>query len=69
MALLITQDQYLIALNNSQHCKSVLRGRGRPFHYWVTTKYFMPFFPPEFHTDLAWKLKVIKASKQLGSRG
>lgn len=67
MALLITRDQYLIPLNNRQHCKSVPRESGwggqKTISLLVYTKHYMSFFPTEFHTDLAWKLKVIKASK------
>lgn len=53
MALLITQDKYLVPLSNRQHCKSVLRGTGQTISLLVYTKLYMPFYLPKFHTDLA----------------
>lgn len=38
MALLITQDEYLVPLNNRQYCMSVLRGKGQTISLLVYTK-------------------------------
>lgn len=45
MALLITQDEYLVPLNNRQYCMSVLRGKGQTISLLVYTKWYVPFFP------------------------